>query len=44
MNVTKKIYIYMKFNNNKKSVNSLLTLLFYMNEKNNTVIMQTNYK
>lgn len=33
MNVTKKIYIYMKFNNNKKSVNSFVNTPFYMNEK-----------
>lgn len=28
MNVTKKIYIYMKFNNNKKSVNSFVNTPF----------------
>lgn len=28
MNVTKKIYIYMKFNNNKKSVNSFVNTSF----------------
>ena len=33
----------MKFNNNKKSVNSLLTLLL-CEQKNNTIIMQANYK